>query len=268
LPWVGAWCMDGRRGRRSGEVTRLVRTAARQAFVPRAIKRSAVAAINGARNDWQPHRFLAQELRRRGVTTCLDIGANVGQFAIDVRSAGFRGLIVSYEPSPVVFASLSSRAARDGRWRVRQRAVALESGVQTLHVSANDGLSSSLLEVLPEAQAVAAGIHQVADVDVETVTWPRVFADDDLTPHTTFIKLDCQGLDVALLESLATGGIRPTGIQCEVALTPTYRGAGTLSQVVDVLQQLRLEPVDVRASMQNRKGQSVELDIVAFAHVS
>lgn len=54
-------------------------------------------------------------LRSRGVTTVVDVGANVGQFAQTLRNeVGFSGRIISFEPSPEAFATLER--FEDSKW--------------------------------------------------------------------------------------------------------------------------------------------------------
>ena len=57
---------------------------------------------------------LAKALRDRHVKLVFDIGANVGQFALGLRDAGYPGRIVSFEPTAAAFASLRHHAQRDG----------------------------------------------------------------------------------------------------------------------------------------------------------
>jgi hypothetical protein len=71
---------------------------------------------------------VARLLDHRGITTVLDVGANVGQFARMIRGAGFTGDILSFEPLSVAYARLGRRSRRDDRWRAFNLAVGAEQG--------------------------------------------------------------------------------------------------------------------------------------------
>ena len=94
---------------------------------------------------------VADWLRQRGVSVVLDVGANEGQFARELRDWGYRGRIVSFEPIPAVAATLREQAAHDPAWEVRECALGREAGTATLHVSALS-VFSSLRGVLPSAE--------------------------------------------------------------------------------------------------------------------
>src|SRR6201995_3473637 len=51
----------------------------------------------------------------------LDAGANTGQFVHQCRAAGYRGNIISFEPSAAAHASLLQSAASDPHWTVADR---------------------------------------------------------------------------------------------------------------------------------------------------
>ena len=220
--------------------------------------------MHGYRFGWQPYGYLAAEMRRRSIGMCVDVGANVGQFAIDLRAAGFGGCIVSYEPCPYAFGALERRAMRDDSWLVRNAAVATDSGVQTLHISANDGLSSSLLDATTEARKASDGLRTVADMAVQTVTWSGVFGVDDIDPSATLVKLDCQGLEVPLLRDVLRLGLHPEGVLCEVGLQPMYEGAGDLKDLIGVMEDLGLVVADIRPGIRDGQGRLLEADVLAL----
>src|SRR5580765_4122751 len=71
-----------------------------------------------------------------GVDLVLDVGSNVGQYAQELRSHGYRGPIVSFEPSATAHAGLTKAAQGDGGWSVAPRmALGSTGGEATLHVA-------------------------------------------------------------------------------------------------------------------------------------
>jgi len=65
-----------------------------------------------------------KQLESRQVNVVLDVGANSGQYATDLRRAAYKGRIVSFEPLSGPFSLLERSAARDPLWNCRQCALA------------------------------------------------------------------------------------------------------------------------------------------------
>lgn len=81
---------------------------------------------------------LVSTLNARGVAKVLDVGANLGQYANSLFSAGFNGEVVSFEPLSDIHAKLVRNAAGNLRWRVHERcAVGEGSGRVTNNRAAN-----------------------------------------------------------------------------------------------------------------------------------
>ena len=91
--------------------------------------------------DYRRLRLLAS----RGVNLVLDVGGNIGRYALRTRSAGYR-VIVSFEPLRSAYAELSARTATDPEWDCRRQALGSSAGEAEIHVSQNS-YSSSLLEI-------------------------------------------------------------------------------------------------------------------------
>ena len=119
-----------------------------------------------------------------------DIGANIGQFAQDLRSAGHAGNIVGFDPLVGAHARLESAARRDFAWFIHpQVAVGDHSGEIDINVAGNS-VSSSILPVMEAHSSVAV---ESAYIAVERTSLVRLdtVSSQYIAPSTRlFIKID------------------------------------------------------------------------------
>ena len=95
--------------------------------------------------DRNPFMSICMRSRAIQFPVLFDVGANVGQFAIDMQNYGFSGNIYSYEPVANTFIKLSNNANKSKSWFAFHCALGSASGFSKINVSANSGLSSSFL---------------------------------------------------------------------------------------------------------------------------
>ncbi len=70
-----------------------------------------------SKNIFQNQKLHAIELiNRHNIDLVIDVGANMGQFGIDLRSAGYDGQIISFEPITECYDHLQSIA--DKNWLI------------------------------------------------------------------------------------------------------------------------------------------------------
>src|SRR5215471_3218540 len=73
-------------------------------------------------------------LKHFGINLVFDVGANIGQYGAEMRSLGYRGRIVSFEPLSREFEVLRKRAENDALWKVDNRALGDCEGTAEIHV--------------------------------------------------------------------------------------------------------------------------------------
>src|SRR5690242_4297207 len=84
-------------------------------------------------------------LAAQGIDHVLDVGGNVGQYALSLRAGGYLGRITSVEPLSGPHRELAALAAADGLWTVAPRmALAAANGRAMMRVSNRSDMSSLL----------------------------------------------------------------------------------------------------------------------------
>ena len=162
-------------------------------------------------------------LAQSGVDLVLDVGANVGQYAEELRQLGYCGTIISFEPMKTAFSRLERRARRDRRWDALNIGLGDQEGTFKINVAANSW-SSSIREMLP--QHVVSAPHSKYVSQDEIVVRRLDSMMDELCPRssTIFLKVDTQGFEMNVLRGAEKSLERIGLMQLEMSLVPLYRG--------------------------------------------
>jgi FkbM family methyltransferase len=208
--------------------------------------------------DWA----LDAVLRSRDINCVIDVGGNRGNFGQLVRTLGYTGGIVSYEPSPSTLPALSAVAARDARWEVRPVGLSAEPGTAELLLHEGPELDS-LLSALP---GVVDQIPVMAEVGTATVAlstlaieYPGIVS--GLEAPRVLLKSDTQGHDAEVL--LGAKGLPPqiVAVLVELSAQPIYDGQPRMTRVMDILLDDGFTPVAFQPLFQSSDGlRIVELD--------
>jgi FkbM family methyltransferase len=172
-------------------------------------------------------------LRKLGIKSVIDVGANRGNFGSMLRYIGYTGEIHSYEPPSHAYAMLKRATLGDAKWIVHDRmAIGAETGATKIRVAGNS-YSSSILSPQPFFKEVVAKElnMSVATVEEERVDVHRL---DDVyrIPDVPFmLKIDTEGFEDRVLDG-ATAILPRTSLACiEMQLVPLYDGAATFDQI-------------------------------------
>src|SRR4051812_9807906 len=77
-----------------------------------------------------------------GITKILDVGANTGQYAQELRKINFEGEIISFEPISSVFEMLKNNMKNDSRSTTKNFALGDKNETKTINISKNLASSS------------------------------------------------------------------------------------------------------------------------------
>lgn len=204
------------------------------------------------------YRPLAARVVKRlndGVPLVIDVGANRGQYASELRRHGYRGEIVSFEPLAEAFEDLAAAAAGDPQWTCHRTALGAVAEEASIHVASNLA-SSSLLEM---EDGLRSGAPWISVTGVETVRVARL---DDVLANEgpCMLKLDVQGYEDRVLDGAPTTLARASLLQCELSLAELYSGQARFRALIDRLDDAGLEFVDLEPFFHDRAGRVLQID--------
>jgi FkbM family methyltransferase len=180
---------------------------------------------------------LVRQLSVHQIDVIFDVGAHTGQFAGMVRSAGFGGRIVSFEPSSAAHSTLIQRAQCDANWFIAPRmALGDRAGTTTLNLAGN-GFSSSLLPMLPSHLSAAPESGYVGSETVDLCTLDSMGTELAKHAERVFLKLDVQGFEHKVLQGAKEFLNRVAGIQLELSLVPLYEGESLFHPMLHDLEE-------------------------------
>lgn len=165
--------------------------------------------------------LLRDLLQAYAIDFILDVGANRGQFARNLRRIGYTGHICSFEPTVEAFAELSAGFRADQKWVGYRYALGSENTRRTLHVAVESTAMSSFLQPQDSGWKLEEAVVEVKRLDA---VYPEVLAATGLRQPRVFLKMDTQGYDLEVFRGAQGCLDQILGIQSEVSVKPVYQG--------------------------------------------
>jgi FkbM family methyltransferase len=185
-------------------------------------------------------------------TTCLDIGANTGQFATEWRKIFPKCKITSIEPNPYCEKSLK------------------KLGVEYFQYGISDAIGELEL-ILPRAKSNSKGasfykeinFNKLSDEEILKIKVP-VTTLDTLFPNNIFdvIKIDVQGAELDVINGGISTLSKSSYIIVEVSLIPYNEGAPLANVIVKRMEDFNFFVQDIVNMHTNKSGNTIQLDLL------
>jgi FkbM family methyltransferase len=199
-------------------------------------------------------------MRRIGINFVLDVGANDGVYAADLRRHGFKGKIWSYEPMHEAFAKLDKAAAADQLWKAIHCGCGARTGTAQINIAGNS-YSSSLLPMLGLLRANAPETEYVSEESVSICT-----LDESVIPHLKpddrlWLKIDTQGYEGEVLKGAERLMPRVEALECELSLAPLYEGQLLIDEMLRMIYRMGFRMVGVSpVFLEPATGYALQID--------
>lgn len=194
------------------------------------------------------HARKAEILQRNRINTVIDVGANVGQFGLWLRSLGFKGRIISFEPIPSAFRTLELVAKKDGDWHAFNFGLGERNEERTFFVSKNS-FSSSLLRPSEANLSAHAEVSIKEEITISVRTLDSLAESILKASDHVMLKLDTQGYEREVLAGAVETVSRSGVLLVELSLEAMYQGQPILCEMLPLIFGLGfkssiLEPCD------------------------
>lgn len=209
-----------------------------------------------------PHHSLTIAIDSNSIECVLDVGANVGQFGVDLRLHGYTGKIISFEPVQQYFEKLDRNSKKDALWEARQLALGNRETKADIYISGNSGLSNSLLPMKNSHLDNFPNSKVIATETVEISTLDALLPTIGTAPSRCLLKIDAQGYEFNILRG-AEKSLKDIPVcYLEVSLVQLYDGEASFLSILELLKDSNHELVNVFRGIESKSGQLLQLDIL------
>jgi len=205
------------------------------------------------------------QLEYHKVDCVLDVGANDGGYGKFLRSAGFKGNIVSFEPQASAHAKLIETSHTDPAWKIAAP-MALGDVETELEINmAGNSTSSSLLTMLPSHIESAPTSKYIGKEIVKVYRLDTLDETVIRAARRIYLKIDTQGYEKPVL--LGAQGImdKIVGIQLEMSVIPLYEGQALFQELLTWLDDAGFEMWGIAPGFMNQTtGRMLQFDGIFF----
>ena len=194
------------------------------------------------------------------IDTLLDIGANAGQYASNMRELGYVKKIISFEPLASAFGQLKRKSKHDNNWILNNYALGDEDGKTIINVSGNS-VSSSILNILPMHVQSAPDSKYLAKDDIQIKKLDSIFDLFYNEGDSVMMKIDTQGYEKNVLDGANESLKKIKIIQLEMSVVPLYENEMLINDMINYLDNLGFQLFSLENGFSNATtGQLLQVD--------
>ena len=214
-------------------------------------------------SNYNKPRFL-KIIDNHNINVIFDIGANKGQFGLELIQNRFKGKIISFEPTINAHFKLAKLSRKYPNWIVYERiALAEKSGLGKINVASNSAQSSSFLDMKFSHKESAPDSLYLGSEDVKLITLDSIFNNYVTDNDEVLLKIDVQGYEEQVLIGATDSIKKVRAVKLECSLVSLYEGDKTYEFYFDWLKKLGFTLFDLEAGHSHpTTGRLLQFDAV------
>ncbi len=188
--------------------------------------------------SYPPHDVLRRFhlIRMLDINVLFDIGANIGQYATEIRYNGYKGRILSFEPIKEVYEALKINALKDSSWFVFNHALGNKDEKNIINIAGNS-YSSSLLNMLPSHLNSAPQSKYIARQEIEVKTLDSIYNSLCSANDNVMLKIDTQGYEKNVIDGAKTSLCHVKALQLEMSIQQLYESELLMCEMIKYLDE-------------------------------
>ena len=203
-----------------------------------------------------PERLILS-LHHHNIDTILDVGANSGQFALDLLNLGYQGNIVSFEPLSEAYNQLYKNSKKYNKWTIHQKtAIGDFEGNIDINISKNSQ-SSSILEVTEKHLEAREDSLKIGIEKVKITKLDNIFQMYYKKNENFFLKIDCQGYEQKILDGAQQSLKNISGIHMEISFDNLYIDQPFWKNIINKVESLGFEIWNIERGFENKKNSKI-----------
>ena len=207
---------------------------------------------------------LSMLFKNRSISLVIDVGANRGQFGKYIRSLGYKGLILSFEPFPESFQMLSETSKDDRNWRVYKVALGSQPAFKSFNFYKDSAFNSFLAGDGSQSERYANRFEDSGSIEVEIKTFDSVWSQikEKVNANEVFLKLDTQGYDLEVFKGISEIRNQIKYLITEMSVIPIYKGMPSYIEALNYFEREGFKPMAFIPVSRNHnaKAQLIEFD--------
>ena len=200
------------------------------------------------------------------IDNVLDVGANTGQFALQMRKdIKYSGKIVSFEPVSSAFKILKINANGDSNWEIIHCALGDAEIQKEIFISGTNSTASSFLNMLPSffAEEVEFIDSEITKIKTLDSIFDTICNKDD----NIYLKIDTQGFEEKVIRGAESSLAYIDTIQLELSLIPLYKNELIIHEMCSLLKKRGYTLVSVEPGfLDHNTGQLLQVDGIFHRH--
>jgi FkbM family methyltransferase len=176
-------------------------------------------------------RHLRDYLSQMDINVVLDVGAFVGDYAREVREAGYRGRIISFEPVPASYERLQAGMRHDALWSGQPFGLSEENRGAVMNTYSKGNFNSllTLRQDVEQAYSLDPALRGQLPIQLRRLDAVLPQLIEGIPSPRIFMKMDTQGHDVSVVKGASGVLDKIVGLQSELPAVEGYDGMSSMT---------------------------------------